>query len=121
MPKTNFVLIDFENIQHVNVDLIDDENFKILIFAGSNQNKISLDLAQKLQKFGPRLEWIRIEGTGPNALDFHIAFYLGDLSSKFSDAFFHIISKDKGFDPLIKSLKLKKSSAYAKNLLKQFR
>jgi len=47
-------------------------------------------------------------GSGPNALDFHIAFYIGQLSSAEPDAYFHIISKDTGFDPLVAHLKTKK-------------
>lgn len=44
---------------------------------------------------------MKISGAGPNALDFHIAFYLGRLVSGDQKACFHVISKDKGFDPLI--------------------
>ena len=43
-----------------------------------------------------------------NALDFHIAYYLGVLASVEPLGFFHIISKDTGFDPLIQHLKNKK-------------
>jgi PIN domain len=38
-------------------------------------------------------------------LDFHIAYYVGLLSAQDSSAFFHIVSRDTGFDPLIKHLK----------------
>jgi hypothetical protein len=48
-----------------------------------------------------------LESSGSNALDFHIAYYIGVLSAQDSSAFFHIISKDTGFDPLIKHLKSK--------------
>jgi PIN domain len=44
------------------------------------------------------------------ALDFHIANYIGKLSAAHPDASFHIISKDKGFDPLIKHLQDQKIS-----------
>jgi hypothetical protein len=46
-----------------------------------------------------------MDGNGTNALDFHIAYYIGRLAAKCPDAYFHIISKDTGFDPLIKHLK----------------
>ena len=49
-----------------------------------------------------------MSGNGPNALDFHIAYYVGELAAKDPNGYFHIISKDTGFDPLIKHLKLKK-------------
>jgi hypothetical protein len=47
-------------------------------------------------------------GNGPNALDFHIAFYIGELSANDPNAYFHIISKDKGFDHLIQHLRKRK-------------
>lgn len=46
-----------------------------------------------------------LDTPGSNALDFYIAYYLGILSEKDPLGFFHIISKDTGFDPLIKHLK----------------
>ena len=42
------------------------------------------------------------------ALDFHIAYYVGALSREAPSAFLHIISKDAGFDPLIKHLRARK-------------
>ena len=48
---------------------------------------------------------MRISGNGPNALDFHIAYYIGRISHEDADAFFHIVSRDTGFDPLIAHLK----------------
>ena len=57
----------------------------------------------------PRLyDESEISGTGPNALDFHIAYYIGRLSVEEPGAFFHIVSRDKGFDPLIKHLRAHK-------------
>ena len=76
-----------------------------MVFCGATQTKIPLDLAAELQPLGPDAEYIRIQGTGPNALDFHIAYYIGRLSTQFPGAAFHIVSEDKGFDPLIKHLK----------------
>ena len=51
---------------------------------------------------------MKIAGNGSNALDFHIAFHIGSLSNQDPNAFFHIISKDTGFDPLIQHLKERK-------------
>ena len=59
-------------------------------------------------KWGGRAEYIRISGNGSNALDFHIAFYIGQLAAKEPDAYFHIVSKDTGFDPLVEHLKARK-------------
>ena len=76
MP-TNYVLIDYENVQPKNLDLLGDHPFKIFVFVGDNQNKISVNLAAKMQSLGENARYIQITGSGQDALDSHIAFYIG--------------------------------------------
>lgn len=109
--RTNFVLIDFENIQPEDIGKLKEGPFKVKIFLGPNQAKIPVSLATALQPLGENAEYIMLETSGNNALDFHIAYYIGALSAAEPTAFFHIISKDKGFDPLLTYLKKKKISA----------
>jgi hypothetical protein len=104
---TNYVLIDFENVQPKNFKIIANQSFKIFIFIGANQNKVPLDMAAAMQEFGENAKYIKISGNGQNSLDFHIAFYIGQLSLENPEGHFHIISKDSGFDPLIEHLKNK--------------
>ena len=106
--KTNYVLIDFENVQPQNLELLKNHEFRVMVFVGEHQKNIPLQLAEALQKLGEKGSYIRINGNGKNALDFHIAFYIGQLAEKDPSAFFHIISRDTGFDPLIRHLKNKK-------------
>lgn len=106
--KTNYVLIDFENVQPKNLELLKGHGFKVILFVGSKQVKVSFDLACTMQSFGADAQYVKIEGDGPNALDFHIAFYMGNIAAKDPDSYFHVISKDTGFDPLIAHLKTKK-------------
>lgn len=105
---TNYVLIDYENVQPKNLELLQNHPFEILVFVGSNQTKVSISLALEMQKLGSKAQYIQISGNGPNALDFHIAYYIGQLAERNSNSYFHIISKDTGFDPLIRHLKRKK-------------
>jgi len=107
MLITNYILIDFENVQPKDLSVFDAEHFKIIVFVGANQKKVPIELAKALQPFGSKAEYIQITGSGSNALDFHIAFYIGWLVKQDSSAHFYIISKDKGFDPLIRHLKAK--------------
>lgn len=106
--RINYVLIDLENIQPASLTGLDAEFFKVLIFVGASQTKISFELASAAQKLGERATYIKIAGNGSNALDFHIAYYIGRLTQQDSTAYFHIISKDAGFDPLIQHLKSQK-------------
>ena len=96
------LLIDFENVQKIDLDYLGRKDCKVCIFIGSSQNKLPFDLVRSAQKLGPKVEWIKIDGTGSNALDFHIAYYLGTQVSKNPDNEYLILSKDKGFDPLIR-------------------
>jgi hypothetical protein len=105
---TNYVLIDFENVHPKNLELLTKHPFKVFVFVGANQSKVPFDLADSMQLLGNDARYIKIAGNGQNALDFHIAYYVGKLAALDPDAQFHIISKDKGFDPLIKYLKGKK-------------
>lgn len=98
------LLVDYENVQNIDVSAIYEEDINIKIFVGHTQNKIPLELVQNTQQFGQRVEWIKVEGTGNNALDFHIAFYLGKFTQEMEGIAFIILSKDKGFDPLVKCI-----------------
>lgn len=105
--RTNYILIDFENVQPKNLEVLKDRDFKIIVFVGDKQAKISFELADAMQNLGTNAKYLKINGNGPNALDFHIAFYIGNISAVDKNCFFHIISKDTGFDPLIAHLKSK--------------
>ncbi|KYP10850.1 MAG: hypothetical protein A0129_10490 [Limnobacter sp. CACIAM 66H1] len=106
--RTNYVLIDYENVQPEAMAVLSKEHFKVIVFVGANQAKVTFEVASALQQMGERAEYIKISGNGSNALDFHIAYYIGLLASKEPEAYFHIVSKDTGFDPLINHLKGKK-------------
>lgn len=112
---TNYVLIDFENVQPKNLEILESHPFKIFVFVGANQTKVPFDLASTMQKFGDNAQYIKISGNGKNALDFHIALYLGKLSNKDPEGFFHIISKDTGFDPLVNHLREHKIRTHREN------
>jgi hypothetical protein len=99
---TNYLLIDYENVQPKSLELLNEATFKVLVFVGANQTKLSLEFAKSLQALGPAAEYVQISGNCANNLDFHIAFTIGELSKDDPTAHFYIISKDSGFDPLIK-------------------
>jgi hypothetical protein len=107
LNKTNYLLIDYENVQPKSLSLLNGHPFKVIVFLGANQSKVSLEFASALQELGSNGEYIQISGNGSNALDFHIAFTVGELSKSDPNAYFHIISKDSGFDPLITYLRKK--------------
>ena len=116
--RKNIVLIDFENVQPESLAALDQEHHRVLVFVGATQQKLPFELAAAMQRLGERAEYIRIAGSGPNALDFHIAYYIGRLAAQDPTACFRIISKDTGFDPLIKHLKARNISVLRSPVLK---
>ena len=109
--RNNYVLIDWENVQPESMELLDHEHVQVRVFVGAMQKDISIEKAAALQPMGKRVEYIRMARSGKNALDFHIAFYIGQIAAIDTTAYFHIIAKDKGFDPLIEHLNVERFSA----------
>jgi hypothetical protein len=103
--RSHVVLIDFENVQPATLEVLEPEHYRLVVFVGATQTKLPFDMVSAIQRMGDRAEYVRISGTGPNALDFHIAYYVGRFAVEDPTAFFQIISKDTGFDPLIRHLK----------------
>ena len=106
--RTNYVLIDYENVHVKNLSLLKDEHFRVYLFLGPKNTKLNRDLVLAMHAFGERATYVELETPGANALDFHIAYTLGGLTQTDPEGFYHVISKDTGFDPLIDHLKSKK-------------
>jgi hypothetical protein len=101
------ILIDFENVQPKDLVLLKGREYKVMIFVGATQAKLPTEFAMAVHALGAGAEYVKIDGSGRNALDFHVAYYLGSTSAAaaFRESF--VISKDTGFDPLMRHLKSK--------------
>jgi hypothetical protein len=100
-----YVFVDYENVQDIKTEIITDST-KLMIIVGEEQSKVPIGLVQKTQPFGNSVEWVRVSGKGRNALDFFIAYFLGQYVALDKTKRFIIYSKDTGYDPLINYLKL---------------
>ena len=94
------LLIDYENVQKVDLSRLPPDA-DVRFFVGAKQPKVTMTLGQA-QMTGSRLAWIQVDGQGKDALDFHIAYYLGKYFSEDPKARCVILSKDTGFDPLVR-------------------
>jgi hypothetical protein len=97
------LFVDLENIQKIDLSQV-PADVRVMIFYGVTQKKLPEALVVQAQPFGVRLKWIKISGQGPNALDFHIAYYLGQELTKSPTLKCAILSRDTGFDPLVRHL-----------------
>ena len=108
--KTNYVLIDYENVHVKSLALLKAEHFRVWVFLGPKNTRLPVDFVLAMQELNDRAEYILLQSSGSNALDFHIAYYLGILAAKDPEGFFYVISKDTGFDPLILHMKTRSIS-----------
>jgi hypothetical protein len=103
---TNYVLVDFENVQPDSLEALASGAFRVKVFVGAQQAKgrVSFEFSESMQKLGSHAEYVRIARSGPNAVDMHIAYYVGRLLEKEPHATLFIISRDTDFDPLMEYL-----------------
>jgi hypothetical protein len=106
--KKNYVLVDYENVHVKSLALLNEDHFQIIIFLGKANTKLDKALVIQIHQRRVNAQYIELETSGKNALDFYIAYYIGHFSAIDPTAFFHIISKDTGFDPLLQHLKSNK-------------
>ena len=97
------LVVDFENVQQVDLARLDD-SFQRIIFVGAAQKSLPIELVTNAPKLGSRIEWQRVDANGSNALDFVIACQLGRVLERSPQLQCIVLSKDKGFDPLLRHL-----------------
>lgn len=115
----HYIFVDFESVQDINLALIECKAVKVFLFIGTQQNKMDVELMMQAHRLHDQVEIIKMECAGKNALDFVLAHQTGLQAAADPEGFIHILSKDKGFDALVKHLKGKKiqatrSEAFAK-------
>lgn len=103
--RKNIYFLDFENLQSTEDELDEfiDDNCEIYLFHGAHQNNFPAFWLKTAIELGQRLHIVQLKESANNALDFFISYYIGKLSND-ETLSFHIISNDKGYDPLIDHL-----------------
>jgi hypothetical protein len=107
--KLTYILVDFENIQPQDMGLLSGDQYQLRIFRGPHQKKLDFDIVKSLQPHGDRVKYLQSDRHGKNALDFHIAFYMGRMLQELEangtpasgNTRFVVISHDGGFDALM--------------------
>lgn len=103
--ERHVILIDYENVKPDDLSELHSEQFEAFVFVGKTQGCIPMRFANSLQKMGFRGHYVCVADSGKDALDFHIAFYIGQQVHADPNRQFYIVSNDRGYDPLIKHLK----------------
>lgn len=107
------LLVDFENLKPSpsDVALVRSREYRLWVFHGPHQNKFDAALVQAWQPLGDRVDFVQSSKQGKNALDFHIAYKLGELyaedRSAQRQAAYVVVSGDGGFEPLFEYIRAK--------------
>lgn len=97
------LLVDLENVHRLDTSGL-DATFTVVVFVGAGQQAPKLGKLPPRKSTRPTVHYLGIDGYGRNALDFHIAFHLGRVYETARETPCFVLSKDKGFDPLIRHL-----------------
>lgn len=106
-PPVNHILVDYENVHAVDPAIIGSKTVHVTLLLGAKKTKIDAAVVEKLMQHTAAVEMIRLTSSGRNALDFALAYYLGRAVLADPGGYFHIVSKDKGYDALIEHLRSK--------------
>jgi hypothetical protein len=105
-PRTNYIFVDYENVQKVDLQLIREKPVKVVLVVGDRQKSLPVPLVRLAIEVGrEQVEILESGCTGKNALDLVLAYHVGRRAKEDPDGYFHILSKDKAFDALVAHLK----------------
>ena len=111
-PPVNHVFVDFENVHEIDLAVIGSKAVTFTLLMGPRQTKLDVSLVEKLVKHAASVQLVRLASAGRNALDFSLVYYVGRAVAADPTGYFHIISKDAGYDPLIEHLRSKHVHAH---------
>ena len=108
LTRQNWVLVDYENVQNIALDLVAGLPVHVILFIGQQQKSVPTTLLTRGLAIKEQVTVIESAGTGKNALDFQMAFHAGRITEADPEAYVHFVSKDKGFEVLVKHMKSRK-------------
>ena len=113
VPHTpqNHVFVDVENIKSINPAVLSLKQLVIHLFLGPMDKKLEVEVVEAILTNSHGVRLIRSPKNGKNALDFVLAYHLGQAAMAEPKAYFHILSKDSGFDSLVELLQSKQIKA----------
>lgn len=101
----NHVFVDLENVKSIDATVLGGKHLRLYLFLGPQNKKLDVEVVEKLLENAQAVQLIRIATVGKNALDFVLAYHLGQAVLADPKGYFHIVSKDTGFDALVDLLK----------------
>ena len=79
MSRTNYIFVDFENVQETDWERIAGKPVKVVLVLGANQKSLPFEFVRFLHQHPHQVELIKTTRTGRNALDFVLSARLGEI------------------------------------------
>lgn len=105
MSRTNYIFVDFENVQETDLDRVANKPVKVTLVLGERHKHLPVELVKRLLKYAGQVELIETGRSGKNALDLVLAQHIGEAKRADPQGYFHVVSRDKDFDALIGHLR----------------
>ena len=119
MRRINYIFIDYENVRPTDLSRVKDKSAQVHLVLGARQERPARRLQEQIEEHAEKVQLVRTPLATRNALDFVLAFELGDQAMRDPDGYFHIVSRDKGFDVLIKHLRERRILAARREALSE--
>lgn len=101
------MFVDLENVKNIDASVVAGKNLTFHLFFGPQNKKLDVEVVEVLLENAQAVKLIRSQKAGKNALDFVLAYHLGQVVLGDPKGYYHIVSKDTGFDSLVELLKSK--------------
>ena len=103
--RMNYIFVDYENVQEVDLDLIVGKAVKVFLVVGQRRRTLPSLLARQIHQYHDQVTWIESEGASNNALDLVLAYHVGLQANADPKGYFRVLARDKDYDALIKHLR----------------
>ena len=102
--RNTWFLVDYENVHADGLNGIQNLSAKdqVIIFYSKNADTMTFDLHNQINRSHGDIQFLKIEAGTKNALDFQLVSYLGYLIRQEEKDSFYIVTKDNGYQAVVK-------------------
>ncbi|MEO7319909.1 MAG: PIN domain-containing protein [Chthoniobacteraceae bacterium] len=101
MSRTQYIFVDYENVPDVDLALLAGKAAVVEVVLGEQHKSLPLAMVDRLMEYREQIKLVKTAKSGRNALDFVLAYRVGVASTADAEGYFHIVSRDTGFDALV--------------------
>ena len=105
VARNNYLYVDYENVQETDLGRLAGKAAHVTLVLGQRHKNLPIALVELIQAHASQVSLVKTDLVAKNALDFVLACEVGRRVEVDPQGYFHILSRDKGFDAVISYLK----------------